>query len=143
MDKENYKEELSKIAEQLAYVSFTKHGYDILSKRGVTHEDINNFVVTMFFATFINDKNEAEVELDVQFTVYVQHGERNNQEITFMFTDREVLNAIINKVYNSDFNDVQKYTFKFGKPNAIQLFDAQLVLDHKLELLPEEDANFV
>ena len=132
MTEEKYIQELEWIAERLAYVSFTNHGYDILDRRGVTHEDIKNFVVTMFFATYVDDNNEPEVHLDVQFTVYVEHGERNNQEITFMFTDKEILNAIIKQIHNPEFNDVQKHRFRFGKPNPIQLFDAQLTLDEKL-----------
>lgn len=132
MTEEKYIQELEWIAERLAYVSFTNHGYDILDRRGVTHEDIKNFVVTMFFATYVDDNNEPEVELDVQFTVYVEHGQRNNQEITFMFTDREILDAIIKKIHDPEFNDVQKHRFNFGKPNPIQLFDAQLTLDEKL-----------
>lgn len=132
MTEKQYKQELEWIAERLAYTSFTNHGYDILNKRGVTHEDIKNFVVTMFFATYVSEDNEPEVELDVQFTVYVEHGTRNNQEITFMYTDKKILDAIINKIHKPEFNDVQKHKFTFGKPNPIQLFDAQLTLDEKL-----------
>lgn len=132
MTEEQYKQELKWIAERLAYVSFTNHGYDILNKRGVTHEDIKNFVVTMFFATYVSEDNKPEVELDVQFTVYVEHGERNNQEITFMYTDKEILDAIINKIHRPEFNDAQRHKFNFGKPNPIQLFDAQLTLDDRL-----------
>lgn len=132
MTEKEYKEELKWIAEKLAYVSFTNHGYEILNRRGVSHEDIKNFIVTMFFATYIDDSNEPEVELDVQFTVYVEHGQNSNQEITFMFTDNEILNAIIKQIHNPEFNDVQKHRFNFDKPNPIQLFDAQLTLDEKL-----------
>ena len=132
MTEEQYKQELEWIAERLAYVSFTNHGYDILNCRGVTHEDIKNFVVNMFFATYVDYNNEPEVELIVQFTVYVEHGKRNNQEITFRFTDKEILDAIINQIHDPEFNDVQRHRFNFGKPNPIQLFDAQLTLDDKL-----------
>jgi len=129
---QTYKTELKGIGEKLAYVAFTNHGYDILSARNISHKDIKSFVVTMFFATYTDDENTTEVELDVRFTVYVDAGQRNNQEITFMFQDEEILSAIIEKIHNIDFGYTQKHEWSFSKPNAIQLFDAQLTLDEKL-----------
>lgn len=135
MEKERYESELKTIGEKLAFVGFTNHGFEILEQRGVTHEDINNFVVTMFFASYVDDKNEAEVQLDVRFTVYVKAGERGNQEITFMFKDQEILDAIIDKKHDIDFGYAQKHEWTFPKPNPIQLFDAQLTLDEQLGII--------
>jgi len=129
---QRYQAELKNICEKLAYVSFTNHGYDILNARNITHEDIKNFVVTMFFATYLDDNNITEVDLDVRFTVYVEAGERKNQEITFMLQDEEIINAIIEKIHDHNFGVTQKHEWTFPKPNAIQLFDAQLTLDEKL-----------
>lgn len=136
MDEQKYETELKDIAEKLAFVGFTNHGFDILEQRGVTHENIDHFVVTMFFASFLDDENTAEIELDVRFTVYVNvEGKNTHQEITFMFKDEEILDAIIDKKHSTDFGYSQKHEWTFPKPNPIQLFDAQLTLDEKLGII--------
>ena len=136
MNKTEYETELKDIGEMLAFVGFTGCGYEILNQRGVTHDDIKHFVVTMFFASFINDENTTEVELDVRFTVYVNvKGSNTDHEITFMFNDQNILDAIIDKKHDIEFGYAQKHEWRFPKPNPIQLFDARFTLDEKVGIV--------
>lgn len=132
MEETKYNEELKDICKQLAYVAFTNHGYTIFKDRNITHEDINNFVVTIFFSSCIEDDNTSTVDLDVRFTVFIDNGGSNNQEITFMFHDKKILDSIVDKFFKEEFGVVQKYEWTFPKPNGIELFDAQLTLYEEL-----------
>lgn len=133
INKEEYKEKLKVIAELLAYYSFTNQGYEILTARNFTHEDIIKFAVMFFFPTY-QDKNQTDiVDPTVRFTVYLGTEERT-QEITFLFEESSILQAIVDKYYEKSLGVFQQYLFEFNKPNTIQLFDAQFALTELLEV---------
>lgn len=134
MKLEEYTEQLRFIAEKLAYVAFTDDASDLLENRGASEEDIKNFNVNFFFTNYINDDGEVDTDFIVRFSVFLNTD--NNQEITFLFNNDVVKRAIIDKVYKSEFDKayVQHHMFSFGKPNIIELYDAQFILENKLDL---------
>jgi hypothetical protein len=129
-----YEAQWKDIAEKLAYISFTNQAYEILSSRNFTHEDIVKFVVAIFCPIYQDEiTNKEIVELTVRFTVYV--GESNKtQEITFIFNNKIILNALVEKIYSSEFGCMQRYEFHFDKPNSLELFDAEFYLMELLNL---------
>lgn len=131
---DQYKEELRFIAEKLAYVAFTDEAAELLENRGATEQDIKEFNVTFFFTNYINDDGEVDTDFIIRFSVFINTS--SNQEITFVFNNKAIKEAIINKVYNSKFDNsyMQHHMFAFGKPNVLELYDAQFILEDKLEL---------
>lgn len=132
--KNKYEAQWKNIGEKLAYISFTNQGYDILSSRNITHEDIVKFVVLIFCFNYLGENdNKQAVELTVRFTVYV--GELNNtQEITFTFNNKVILDALIDKIYKPEFGCAQRFEFNYDRPNSLELFDAEFYLMDLLNL---------
>jgi len=126
-----YKNKLKVIAELLAYYSFTNRGYEILSSRNFTHEDIVKFAVLIFFPTYQNSQGVDVVDPTIRFTVYLGTAAQY-QEITFLFDEKLIVNAIVEKYYEKSLGVFQQYLFEFSRPNTIQLFDAQFALTELL-----------
>lgn len=139
MTYEDYKKELEFYAEKLAYTSFANQSFPPLEQRGLTIENIKKFNVVFFFVKKLTgeDEEDFEVELTVRYTITLQDSEGSTEDATFTRLSGFFENAIVEQVYQSDFGDYQHFSFNFGKPNAIQLFDAEFVLEEKLGI--EED----
>lgn len=132
IDKENYLNELSVIAEQIAYLVFTGQGYEVLSSRNYTHEHINKFSVTVFFTSYNDEKNEAEL-VDCLFLITVNVQEDSAaQEINFKYDNQKVLKAFTDKYYKAEFGVYQNFPFVFNTPNLIKLYDANFCLSELL-----------
>lgn len=139
MDKlQEYKNTWEGIAKKLAYISFTNQGYEILSSRNYTHEDIHKFVVTIFAPTYFEEiKKEDIVDLMIRFTVFLGDTDKK-QEITFLYNDKRILEALVNQIHNIEFGVFQQYSFEFGKVSPLELFDAEYSLLELLNLEPDD-----
>lgn len=131
---DQYKAQWKDIAEKLAYMTFTGPAYEILSSRNFSHEDIQKFNVTIYCRIFSDEENGNDIEdITVRFSVFL--GSKNNtEEITLQFTNKIIINALINKIYDGKYGVYQQYDFEFGRPNAIELYDAEYYLMELLKL---------
>jgi len=133
ISRENYKKELEFYAEKLAYSSFANKSFAPLKERGLDVSNIKNFNVVLFFSQFLNKVGEEPtVRLTVRYTLTLEAKGRSTTEATFTKQSGFYEDAIIKHVYKPEFSEYQHFNFTFGKPNAIQLFDAEFVLEEKL-----------
>lgn len=142
MTYEDYKKELEFYAEKLAYTSFANKSFPPLEQRGLTVESIKKFNVVFFFVKKLTGEDEEDfrVELTVRYTLTLQESENSSTEdATFTRLSGFFENAIVEQVYQAEFGDYQHFSFDFGKPNAIQLFDAEFVLEEKLGIEDDEE----
>jgi hypothetical protein len=130
-DLELYKATWKDIGEKLAYISFTGPAYDILESRGCTYEDIEKFNVIIFCPTYLDEKTNTEVvDFTVRFSVFLRQGE----EITFLFNNKIISDALVAQIYKKEFGVFQQYNFEYPRPNAMELFDAEYYLIELLNL---------
>jgi len=133
---DNYKKELKFYAEKLAYTYFANQDFPPLSQKGLTVDNIKKFNVVFFFTQKNNKKEKLfTIELTVRYSINFEipiGGKTSYEEATFTCLSSFFQNAIIEKVYNPEFGSFQHYNFDFGKPNPIQLYDAEFVLEEKL-----------
>jgi hypothetical protein len=132
-DLERYKDTWNKIGRKLACVSFTKQAYDFLTSRDLTYEDISQFGLTVFATKYLDSNNSDFVDLMLRFTVFLN---KNNleQEITFLFKNDTILNALIDQIYEEDFGAFQQYSFKYENLTPLEIFDAEISLLTQLSL---------
>jgi len=140
MTPEEYKKELEFYAEKLAYTSFANNKFSPLKQRGATSDSIKSFKVVFFFIQKLNKDGSTIVELTVRYTLKLQPpGFNSDEEITFTKESGAFENAIVDQIYIPELGPYQHFNFSFGKPNPIQLFDAEFVLEEKLGLENDED----
>lgn len=130
-EKEIYLQELKEVVEQLAYLSFTTQGYEIITSRNFTHEDILQFSVAVFFSTYLNDDDDKTLDCLIRFTVKLGTLD-NNQEITFLFNNKKVIDSFTEKYFKEEFGVCQQELFNFDRPNLIKLYDASFCLTELL-----------
>lgn len=134
--RDNYKTELEFYAEKLAYTSFANQDFPPLAQRGLTVENIKKFNVVFFFVQKLNGEDAPPtIELTVRYSLNLEinnDGRSSYEDATFTRLSGFYEDAIIEQVYKPEFGAFQHYNFDFGKPNAIQLFDAEFVLEEKL-----------
>lgn len=130
-EKEVYLKNLKEVVEQIAYLSFTTQGYDIISCRNFTHEDILQFSVAVFFSTYLDDEDNQTLDSLIRFTVKLGT-EDSNQEITFIYNNKNVLTSFTKKYFKEEFGVCQQEIFNFDRPNLIKLYDASFCLTELL-----------
>lgn len=135
-EKEIYLKELKEVVEQLAYLSFTTQGYDILTSRNFSHEDIIQFSVAVFFSTYLDDDDEKVLDSLIRFTVRLNTVDL--QEITFIFNNKKVVDSFTEKYFKEEFGVHQQEIFNFDKPNLIKLYDASFCLTELLGIEIDE-----
>jgi hypothetical protein len=135
-EKEIYLKELKEVVEQLAYLSFTTQGYDILTSRNFSHEDIIQFSVAVFFSTYLDDDDEKVLDSLIRFTVRLNTVDL--QEITFIFNNKKVVDSFTKKYFKEEFGVHQQEIFNFDSPNLIKLYDASFCLTELLGIEIDE-----
>lgn len=136
-EKEIYLQELKEVAEQIAYLSFTTQGYDIITSRNFSHEDILQFSVAVFFSIYLDDADEEVLDSLIRFTVKLGTQD-NNQEITFIYNNKNIVNTFTEKYFNKEFGVCQQEVFNYEKPNLIKLYDASYCLSELLGIEIDE-----
>jgi hypothetical protein len=113
-------------------MSFTNQGHDLFASRNISYEDISKFVVVIFCPNYIDeDTNKEFVQFTIRFTVYIGD---NNEEITFGFNNKIILDALAEKIYKREYGSLQRMEFEYGRPNGLELFDAEFYLMELLDL---------
>jgi len=142
MTYEEYKKQLEFYAEKLAYTSFANQKFEPLERRGLTVDAIKKFNVVFFFSQLLNEDGPPTIDLTVRYTLSLEiwnDGRSSNEEATFTRLTGVFEDAIIEQVYKTEFGPYQHFNFDFGKPNAIQLFDAEFVLEEKLGIEDDDE----
>lgn len=131
---EEYKKELEFYAEKFAYTFFANKNHNELASIDLSISDISKFHVVFFFVTKrANEKEQEYVDLTVRCGVEVTKGD-SVKDLGFPLTPGIYEEAIAKKVHSPEFGPYQHFNFEFGKPNQIQLFDAEFMLEEKLGL---------
>ena len=126
-------DKLEFVCERLAYVCFLEDREGHLARANVTHENIKSFDIKVYVSEYLDDNGEPVSEMTIRFTVNLLDG---NQHIAFQYYHPQFVPAMLEQLVVSN-GAWQQYTFHYGKPNSIVLFDAEYLLEEELGVLAE------
>lgn len=155
-DKQEYIDKLNKLGRHLCSLILLDSEDNLFFKakkdKNTFLEQVEKLELGFFFSNFIDEVNGENIitpDLIVRFTVDYKLNDiyNTNNTTTVAYTNEEVIKAILNKVYDPDYNISysQMYSFEYSKPNSLQLYDSYLELGEMLGLefennnLDEED----
>lgn len=129
-------EHLKFVCEKLAYVCFLEDKEGQFKQQGITHEDIERFIIKVFVEERYNDDEGIDLRMFMRFTVLISLPDDKTREITFLYQHPVFMDAIVEQILEpSEDEPVVNYNFEFGRPNPIVLYDAEFLLEEELGVI--------